>query len=196
MTKIRAEAAIVSIVYSDSAVAAALLWRVARSLRGAGIACAGFVQHDEPRQGRSLCDMVLENLSSGERLAISEDRGPGARGCRLDAGSLMAALQTAHTALASGPEVLILNKFGKSESEGGGFRPLIAEALALDIPVLIGVPWRNVESWRIFTGGLAREFATDELGDLSDDALLVRIGLQLATGVSHSGSVANVVPYP
>jgi hypothetical protein len=43
---------------------------------------------------------------------------------------------------------ILLNKFGKTESEGGGFRCVISDALTLGIPVVIGVPRRNLAAWR------------------------------------------------
>ncbi len=116
--------------------------------------------------------MVIECLSTGERLKISEDRGPLARGCRLDVGVLAEALVSARTEIQKQPDVLVVNKFGKSEAEGGGFRPLIADAIELGIPVLIAVPWRNIESWRHFAGELATEVAADTIGNDGDETLL------------------------
>jgi hypothetical protein len=62
------------------------------------------------------------------------------------------------------PDLVILNKFGKTEAEGGGFRPLIADAIEAGLPMLIGVPWRNIESWRLFAGPLSREFHLEAVG--------------------------------
>jgi len=59
------------------------------------------------------------------------------------------------------PRLLVVNKFGKIEADGGGLREAIADAVALGIPVLVGVPLRNIESWRAFAGGLAAELAPD-----------------------------------
>ena len=59
-------------------------------------------------------------------------------------------------------QLLVLNKFGKVECSGGGLRDLVASAIDRGIPVIIGVPRRNLEVWRNFAG----EFATE----LSDDA--------------------------
>ena len=45
--------ALTAIVYSDGPAAGRLLVRIAQALVAAGYACAGFVQHDEMREGRS-----------------------------------------------------------------------------------------------------------------------------------------------
>jgi hypothetical protein len=61
------------------------------------------------------------------------------------------------------PHLLVLNKFGKVECEGGGLRDLIASAIDRGIPVIIGVPERNLDAWRDFAGEFAAELP-DETG--------------------------------
>lgn len=171
---------ITALIYTDGARAADVLRRLVGRLQAAGATCAGFIQHDEPsKHGGARCDMVLECLSSGARIKISEDRGPLARGCRLDMSELMRALSAARDALKENPDVLVINKFGKSESEGGGFRTLIADAIELGVPVLVAVPWRNIESWRLFAGELATEIAVDSIGPDDDRAVLSGLGLHV-----------------
>ncbi|MBS0241054.1 MAG: DUF2478 domain-containing protein, partial [Proteobacteria bacterium] len=67
----------------------------------------------------------------------------------------------------------------KSESEGRGFRPLIAAAIEAGIPVLVPVPWRNSESWRQFAGEFSQEHTLDALASLSDADVCARLGLSL-----------------
>jgi hypothetical protein len=121
--------------------------------------------------------MILVSLASDLRMRISEDRGPHARGCHLDPDVLLSAMAEALADLQHRPSILILNKFGKSEGEGGGFRNLIVEALEREIPVLIGVPWRNIEIWREFAGEFAVEITTEAVAEASGAALLSRLGL-------------------
>jgi hypothetical protein len=59
------------------------------------------------------------------------------------------------------PELLILNKFGKVEAEGRGLLDLVAIAVDRRIPVVIGVPIRNLQAWRNFAGGLSVEFSSN-----------------------------------
>jgi nucleoside-triphosphatase THEP1 len=148
---------VTALVYADSAMADQALRRVVRHFEAAGLRLAGVVQRDTPRAGRTSCDMTLEELSTGVAIAISQDRGPLARGCRLDLSEMARAIQLASAALQGAPDMLVLNKFGKTEVEGGGFRALIAEAIQQGVPVLIAVPYRNIDPWRAFAGDLARE---------------------------------------
>ncbi len=142
-----------ALLYHDSQAADRMLRLLAVELIERGVRLAGLVQLNEPRPGRSRCDMTLEDLASGDQVGISQDRGPHARGCALDIGQLLSATEMVRASLADAPDLVILNKFGKTESEGGGFRDLIAEAVGLGLPLLIAVPWRNLESWRLFSGG-------------------------------------------
>jgi hypothetical protein len=57
--------------------------------------------------------------------------------------------------LADGADVLIVNKFGKHEAEGRGFRAVIAEALTLGMHVIVGVNGLNLAGFEEFAGGLA-----------------------------------------
>nr|WP_256515620.1 DUF2478 domain-containing protein [Alsobacter ponti] len=148
---------ITAIVYAERQPIGPALAALADALRAEGKALAGFVQHEVPRPGRRKCDMVLEDLATGARIRISEDRGEHARGCRLDTSELLRAAGLAADALAEGADVLVLNKYGKVEAEGGGVRPLIADAVARGVPVIVGVPRLNLESFRAFAGALAVE---------------------------------------
>ena len=152
---------------------------VARGLRMAGLRVAGAVQMNPAGAAGRCCDMALQLLPSDRLIRISEDRGPLARGCRLDAGALEQAVAEVLALLDTPvpPQVLVLNKFGKQEAEGRGFRPVIAEALGRDIPVLVGVGPGNLEALEAFAGGMAQhvvvgQTAADTLAMAGDDCHL------------------------
>lgn len=163
MPRLSPTAPITAVVYQDRRPPDALLAAVAAKLGEMGVSLAGFAEIDLPRPGRSRCDMILEDLATGNRVQISEDRGEGARGCRLQVGELLRAMTSALASLKNRPDLLIVNKFGKTEAEGGGFRPLIAAAIVQGTPVLIAVPARNLDPWRRFAGELAVEYHHDEV---------------------------------
>ncbi|MFC5757580.1 DUF2478 domain-containing protein [Rhizobium sp. GCM10022189] len=157
---------ITAIVYPKGSDFEAFLQEVTVKLAAQGLRLAGLVQHSRPKPGRTKCDMYLRDLSSGETRAISDDRGPHASGCVLDTGRLLDACEAAEAGLSGQTDLLVLCKFGKTEAEGGGFRSLIARALELSVPVLIGVPEINLVPFREFAAGLFREI---ELSDLVCD---------------------------
>lgn len=166
-------APLTAVVYTEGVTAERLLQTVARRLDDCGHALAGFLQREEWTPGRARCDMVLTELHSDTSICVSQDLGPGSRGCRLDLAKMMTAMAKAMEAVSAGPDLLIINKFGKTESEGSGFRPLIGAALERDVPVLIAVPIINVAAWRTFAGDLATEYTIDALP--ADDAALLSV---------------------
>ena len=145
-------------IYPDRAIAQAI-----EPLRERGVALAGALQLESTDlPGRHPCDMLLQDLSSGEVTAIAEHRGSEARGCRLDVGLLTELAEAVAFGLYSDePRLLVVNKFGKIEADGGGLRGAIAEAVGLGIPVLVGVPARNLDRWRAFAGPLAVELPAE-----------------------------------
>jgi ABC-type sugar transport system substrate-binding protein len=94
-------------------------------------------------------------------IRINQVLGEESRGCRLNPAALEEAVALVETALERSPDLLIINKFGKHEAEGRGFRPLIAEALARDIPVLLGVNALNSQAFEEFSGGYAEEIVAN-----------------------------------
>lgn len=135
----------------------AVLSGLTRILGPAGLAMAGALQTLQARPDRNACDLVLSDLGTGSNIRITEDRGPLARGCRLDPVALEEAVALSLASIAAGARLLIVNRFGKQEVDGGGFRPAIAEALAREMPCLVAVSTAHLAPWRQFTGDLARE---------------------------------------
>ena len=103
------------------------------------------------------CDMYVKILPDGGTVRISQTLGRSSRGCRLDPAALETAVGLVEAELFKGADCLIVNKFGKHEAEGRGFRPVIAEALARDIPVLVGINRLNQDAFLDFVGGFATE---------------------------------------
>ena len=146
---------ITAVVYTDGTSADLVMRSIADDLVARGYAVAGFLQINRPRVDRVRCDAILQEIASGAQVTISEDRGPNARGCMLDIRELARAEMLAAKALAASPDLLIINKFGKTESEGGGFRQLMVAAIEQTVPILISVPARNLDPWRIFSGDMS-----------------------------------------
>lgn len=143
-----------------------VICRLAEQLSAHGLRLAGLVQANVERPGRCRCDMILTDLASGREMAISQDLGDGARGCRLDHGALETAVGWVEGSIVSGIDVVLLNKFGKREAEGAGLRPAIAAAVALDIPVIAGLAPENREAWDVFCGGEGRVCAIESADEI------------------------------
>ena len=158
---VRPQQALVAIVYANEAYPQSTFEGLVEDCRGRGLRVAGVLQHPVCTDAAGHCDVVLEELTTGLRTDLFEDRGSGARGCRLDVAALAEVNAQVARSLDVDPELLILNKFGKVEAEGRGLLDLVAIAVDRGIPVVIGVPIRNLEAWRNFSGGLSVEFTGD-----------------------------------
>lgn len=133
-----------------------LLAEVAVRLLAEGWPLAGVVQLNTEVDPARPCRMDLEVLGQGQVIRISQDLGALSQGCRLDAAALEQAVGLVEAALDQAPRLLLVNKFGKQEGEGRGFRPLIGQALARGIPVLTAVRAKNLSQFQAFAEDMAR----------------------------------------
>jgi hypothetical protein len=147
---------VAAIVYANEAYPDAIFETLVGRSRALGLSLAGVLQHPAFEGADRRCDVLLEDLTSGHRTTLFEDRGAGASGCRLDEAALAEATARIEGSLEHAPDLLVLNKFGK-------VRDLIASAIDRRIPVIIGVPRRNLEAWRSFAGDFADELCADEV---------------------------------
>lgn len=138
-----------------------LLADLAAEARARGLRVVGTVQVNQTIAGTHHCDMDVQVLPEGRILRISQSLGTGSRGCRLDPSVLEQAVQMTEAALEAGADLLIVNKFGKHEAEGRGFRDLIAAALMQGVPVIVGLNDLNAEAFAGFAGDVATMLPPD-----------------------------------
>lgn len=138
-----------------------LLHGLAMRAQARGLRLCGTVQINSNCDADRPCDMDVQVLPDGPVIRISQTLGPGARGCRLDPAALEQAVAESEARLHAACDLVIVNKFGKHETEGRGFRGLIAEALSLDVPVLVGVNSLNLPRLEAFCAGLAVPIAAE-----------------------------------
>jgi nucleoside-triphosphatase THEP1 len=131
-----------------------LMAEVAGHLMAQGWPVAGVIQVNVETGPETKCDMDLQVLAGTEAVRISQRLGPMARGCRLDPAGLERAVGLVERALDAGPRLVLINKFGKAELEGRGFRPLIGRALSEGVPVLTAVNRANLPGFQAFTDGI------------------------------------------
>lgn len=132
-----------------------LLAALAQRLLASGLRVCGVVQSNHENPGDHPCDMNIHVLPDGPVLRISQALGVGSRGCRLDPSVLEQAALDVEARLTEGADMLIINKFGKHEAQGRGFRTAIVQAVEMDIPVLVGLNDLNQAAFEDFTAGEA-----------------------------------------
>lgn len=149
------------VVYDDGLVADAVIAQCAATLAASGYRLGGIVQSNPHRPGRRRCDMYVKDLLGGDEIKISLDRGNEARGCRLDPEAFARIDAWVERAVLEHVDLLIINKFGKEEAHGRGLRPVIANALIAEVPLLIGVSAQNLCDFLTFVGDSATRLETD-----------------------------------
>ncbi|MFT4097622.1 MAG: DUF2478 domain-containing protein [Rhodoblastus sp.] len=127
------------------------------ALRARGVKVAGLVQ--EP--GADDHDQHVRDLTTGESLPIMQDLGAEATGCAVDPAAIAVAARMLDRARAERPGLLVVNRFGRLESEGAGMIAEIGAAVSEGEAVLIAVPLRYGDPWNAFAGGLDAQMRPD-----------------------------------
>lgn len=144
-----------AIVYDQGFAIDEFMLGVVKALQTQGVRVRGVVQ--ENAGGGPCAAMSVVDLTSGEQFAISQELGAGASGCRLDPRGLAEVAARTDAAMGADFDLLLLNKFGRAEAEGGGLRGVLARAIAAGTPVLTSVRAPYLEAWAAFHGGLAAD---------------------------------------
>jgi nucleoside-triphosphatase THEP1 len=138
------------------------LRRVVARLRAKGLRVGGVLQEAEVVPDESCARLHIVDIRTGKSERITQDRGRESEGCKLDPRGLAEIAHCLTDAIKAGADLIIINKFGRAESEGEGLLSSIADAVTAGIPVLTTVREPYVESWRSFHGGLATELPMSE----------------------------------
>lgn len=101
------------------------------------------------------CDMSVRVLPGTDTIKITQSLGDGSQGCRLNPTAIVEAVAAVENSASDKTDLFVLNKFGPEEAEGRGFREAIAAALAMDLPVLVGVTPNTRDAFDTFTDGVA-----------------------------------------
>ena len=150
-----------------------VLERVARRLQAEGAHVGGLVHRvDDYPSGSKR--MVLFDLRSNRSFELSQDLGGASVACNLNPQALGEASAVLRQALADGVDLVVINRFGGVEAEGGGFVMEFADFIEAGIPVLTAVAARHQSGWQRFTGGLHAALPADE------EALMAWCRAQLA----------------
>ena len=119
-----------------------------------GVRVAGLVQlHPDD----DLCvrrDVSVQDIVTGETLPIMQDLGADATGCRVDPSAIAEAARLLDRSLGTGPDLLVVNRFGRLESLGGGMLAEVGRAFADGVPLIVCVPKRYLDFWNEFAAGL------------------------------------------
>jgi hypothetical protein len=146
-----------AVVFENGDEANRIVTNFALGLGASGVRLGGFVQLSEDTQNCGCKDTYVLDLRTGEKTKILQDLGAGSTGCRVDPAALAGIGHLVTESLAHTPQLLIINRFGRLESEGKGLRDEIASSALANIPTLVCVSMRYLEAWREFATDLGEE---------------------------------------
>lgn len=155
----------------------ALLSRLAVELASQGVRLAGCVRSMSlVPEGR----VAFDDLASGRRLHALELVTSSAVDSGLDSSALEEAAGLAIASLGDDTGLVIVNRFGRQEADGHGFRPLIELAVVMNVPVLVGLNMTLMPEWAQFTRAEGALLAPRP-GDI--DAWCAGVGVNGAAGL-------------
>jgi len=144
-----------AIVHDRSAITDALLAAVAAHQQRIGRRVHGLLMQRAQGGGDCSTEMVLRDIQTGDDYLVSQPTGRDSTACRADPQGFARASAVLRAALAQAPDLVIVNRFGQLEADGGGFRAELLELMAAGVPLLTSVSQRHLEAWQRFTGGAA-----------------------------------------
>ncbi|HEY8907263.1 MAG TPA: DUF2478 domain-containing protein [Rhodoferax sp.] len=118
----------------------------------AGLRVRGLIMRRSTGAGGCKADMVLVDIATGDEYLVSQPLGQGSSACRADTQGFARASQVLRDALVHAPDLVICNRFGGLESEGGGFAAELLDVMASGIPVLTVVSPARLAAWQRFSG--------------------------------------------
>jgi hypothetical protein len=137
-----------------------LLAQAVRIIRSRKAKVVGILQ-ENVLDGSNERTLQLRSLAGEWAIPVLEKRGLAARGCRLDYNAIAEVSVRLEAILAQPADLLVMNRFGRAESEGGGLRQIYERAAMEALPVLTAIRSEYLNAWQSYHGGLGIELPPD-----------------------------------
>lgn len=150
-----------AILVADGDTAQPLLEQFAQSLKEQGLRVGGLIQRSHKDASGKLTAMELLDIESGAFLPIEQQLGDSAA-CSIDPQAMAAATQVIRRAVEGRYDLVVVNKFGHLEVDGGGLADETMLAMAEERPLLLTVSGKYLDRWLELCGGLCDMLPPDE----------------------------------
>jgi Protein of unknown function (DUF2478) len=141
------------LLYDTSLEIEAILVAAIERLRARGVTVGGLLQRFGEQLPNGKYRMWVDDITTGESLRLDKPRGAGASACIVDPDALAQAGCMLHRTTEARPNLIIVNRFGHAEADGGGMRPEIAEAVCSGSAVLLAARFTYLDALEEFLGG-------------------------------------------
>jgi molybdopterin-guanine dinucleotide biosynthesis protein A len=124
------------------------------------IRIGGLLQQGSTSLGTPSAEVMMLDLASGERYPIMQQLGKGGS-CAADTQAIASASVALRRAIDQRCELIMVNKFGSLEAEGGGLADEMMVAMAEGLPLLTTVSTGRLNTWLDFCGGCCELLPAD-----------------------------------
>ena len=138
-----------------------ILAEVVNRLKHDGCDVTGILQTRVVKDPDSKPEVGVHEIRDGWDLPILEYRGSYSKGCRLDPRAITEVARRLELNLDKGADLMVINRFGKSEAEGYGLRSVLERAFVEGVAVLVAVREDYKPDWDAFHGGMAADLPPD-----------------------------------
>jgi len=152
-----------AVLYTKDTVSREALSVFARELQSRGWRVGGVVQETTRHEKGYKTRVDSVDLLSGQRIAINLPTQQQIENneCSLNLSALTESSAVLRHAIEEKVDLIVVEKFGEQEQQGGGLSAEILAAMAEGIPTLVAVPAGVIETWQTFSGGCADLLAMD-----------------------------------
>lgn len=153
--------AIAAIVHEGKGSADAPLLEFIQQLQSEGLTIRGLIPGPQSDPTNCATRTVLD-LDQGTVYPIGQNLGKDSKACSLDAGALLVAGVVLRRAAETSADLVVVNRFGVLEADGGGFSAEMLDLITKGYPVLTVVSPPYLDAFRAFTGGMAAELPPEK----------------------------------
>lgn len=149
---------IAGVVYERGAPIRELMKAFVQTLKANNVNVHGILQ-EVPKEldpANAGCGVDAIDIKTGEHVALVRPTQYELDNniCSLDVAQLAEASMILRRALDDHADIVVVEKFGKHEKDGGGLSDELLAVMAENIPTVVSVPQFEQEAWEQFTGGL------------------------------------------
>jgi hypothetical protein len=141
-----------AVAYDETLDVDAIFAEAVAILRRQGVTIAGLLQRFGETLPSGKRRMWLDNIATGAAIQLDRPDAPDDAACVLDPDALARASCVLRRAVALGPDVIVVNRFGQAEADGRGTRAVIAEAVHSGSLVLTAVRYNLLMDLEGFLG--------------------------------------------
>ena len=140
-----------------------VLQTFAAQLKAQGLGVHGLLQEKLFGDAGACTGVDAIDLATNQRIALSRPTRYELdhKVCSLNLGQLAEATAVLRRALEQNADIVLVERFGKTERDGGGLADDLLALMASGTPTVVSVPQDEFEAWQRFSGGLGEALACD-----------------------------------